>query len=252
MTATAGAQHVIILGATSAIGEATARLYADEGARFALAGRGEERLAQLAADLLVRGAACCHTYAMDLSEERDASGVLARMAETLGRVDLVFLFYGYLGDQRGAEHDLRQAQQILRVNFTSAAEWCLAAASLLERQDSGTMIAISSVAGDRGRRSNYIYGAAKAGLSVLVEGIAHRLARTPARAVVVKLGFVDTPMTRHIPKIGPLWSKPNGVARLIKAAAKGKWPVVYIPWFWRPIMWIIRALPAAVIYRTKL
>ena len=152
-----------------------------------------------------------------------------------------------------AESDAAEVRRIIAVNFASAAEWCLAAASLLERQNSGVLVAVSSVAGDRGRQSNYVYGAAKAGLTTLVQGIAHRLARTKARAIVVKLGFVDTPMTAHIQKGGPLWARPEDVARRIKAVAdKGRSPVVYVPSFWRGIMLVVRNVPAFIFHRTRL
>ncbi|MEQ1697500.1 MAG: SDR family NAD(P)-dependent oxidoreductase [Hyphomicrobiaceae bacterium] len=246
-------RNIIILGALSAIGEATARLYAKEGAKLVLAGRDSTRLEQVAADLAARGASGCLTVAIDLVQA-DAAATLAEMLGSLGgSVDAIFLFYGVLGDQKIAETDSGHASNILAVNFTSASAWCLAAADQLERQNRGVLVAVSSVAGDRGRQSNYVYGAAKAGLTALVEGIAHRLARGKARAAVVKLGFVDTPMTAHIPKGGPLWAKPDQVAARIKAVAdKGSGPVVYIPSFWRPIMFIVRNVPAAIFHKTKL
>jgi NAD(P)-dependent dehydrogenase (short-subunit alcohol dehydrogenase family) len=113
-------------------------------------------------------------------------------------------------------------------------------------------VVIGSVAGDRGRRSNFIYGAAKGGLARLVEGIAHKLAPTGARAVIVEPGFVDTPMTAHIARKGLLWAKPAQVAAVVVAAADKGGPVVYAPWFWRPIMLIIRLLPTAVFDRLNI
>lgn len=244
---------VIVLGALSAIAEATARLYAKEGARLILAGRNRERLSQVASDLLVRGAAQAEVWPLDLATA-DCNSEFTRMISGLGgSVDVVLLFYGVLGDQKRAEEDVAELRRILTVDFTSAAEWCMAAAAQLERQQHGVLVAVSSVAGDRGRQSNYAYGAAKAGLSTFVQGIAHRLAPTKARAVAVKLGFVDTPMTEHIDKGGPLWAKPEQVARRLKAVAdRPTSPVVYIPWFWRWIMLLVRNAPAAVFHKTKL
>jgi short-subunit dehydrogenase len=250
-------RRVVILGALSAIGEATARLYAAEGATLALAGRHAGRLRQVADDLLMRGAARCDMHVLDLGD-CDADIELDRMAQAFaGPVDAVLIFYGMLGDQQTGECDVTEQRRILCVNFNSAAEWCAAAANLLEAQDHGVLVAVSSVAGDRGRQSNYIYGAAKAGLTAYVEGIAHRLAPTKARAVAAKLGFVDTPMTAHIPKGTSkgisLWAKPEAVARRIKAAADGgRAPVIYAPWFWRYIMLAVRLAPAIVFHRTKL
>lgn len=244
---------IVVLGALSAIGEATARIHAARGDRLVLAGRNGERLERLKSDLLVRGAAGCETVSLDLATETDAAARLAAMTPEGGTMDAVYLFYGLLGDQRRDERDLDEARKILDVNFTSAAAWCLAAANRLEAQDSGVLIAISSVAGDRGRQSNYIYGAAKAGMTTLVQGLAHRLAKGKARAVAVKLGFVDTPMTAHIDKGGPLWAKPDQIAQaLVSICDKPGAPVVYLPWFWRPIMTIVKSVPASIFHRTKL
>jgi decaprenylphospho-beta-D-erythro-pentofuranosid-2-ulose 2-reductase len=248
-----GAKTVIILGALSAIGEATARLYAAESARLIIAGRNQTRLSQVASDLTVRGAVYCRVWPLDLAAA-EATAEFARMVQALdGRVDAVLLFYGVLGDQRTAEQDPPLLRNIIAVNFASAAEWAIAAANQFEKQGHGTLVAVSSVAGDRGRQSNHIYGATKAGLTTLVEGIAHRLAPLGAHAVVLKAGFVDTPMTAHIAKGGLLWAKPGQIARVVKAAAdRPRRPVVYVPWFWRWIMLVIRMVPSAIFHKTKL
>ena len=246
-------KQVVILGGLSAIGEATARLYAMEGARLVLAGRNETRLGQVGDDLRARGAAACRLWPIDLAAA-DAAAEFAKMVQVLdGNVDAVLLFYGVLGNQREAEQDPAMLRNIIAVNFASAAEWAAAAANQLEKQKGGVLVAVSSVAGDRGRQSNYVYGAAKAGLTTLVEGIAHRLAPSGARAVALKLGIVDTPMTANVTKGGLLMAKPYQVARVIKAIADrpGR-PVVYVPWFWRWIMLIIRSAPTTIFHKTKL
>jgi decaprenylphospho-beta-D-erythro-pentofuranosid-2-ulose 2-reductase len=245
-------QRIVALGALSAMGEATLRLYAEEGARIVLAGRGSERLNALARDLEARGAKTSIAWPVDLADCEDPRGELARMAASIGGLDALLLFYGTLGDNAKAEKDIAEARQILRTNFTSAAEWCLAAADLIEAQSHGTLVVVGSVAGDRGRQSNYIYGAAKGGLALLVQGLAHRLAPKGGRAVVIKPGFVDTPMTAGMAKGGPLWAKPAAVAKIIKQAAGKGGPVVYAPGFWRWIMLAIRAVPSPVFHKTKL
>ena len=133
----------------------------------------------------------------------------------------------------------------IQTNFTSAVAWSLAASGILERQHSGTLIVIGSVAGDRGRRSNFVYGACKGGLAHLIEGIAHKLVAFGARAVIIKPGFVDTPMTAAFDK-GVLWSKPEAVAAIIARAAERGGPVIYAPAFWGLIMLIIRQFPTFV------
>jgi len=241
---------VIILGALSAVAEQTARLYAAEGAELLLVARDPERLGAVAADLKVRGAARAEVAALDLAAEAGEARFQGLVA-ALGGADHVILAYGVLGGAE-VESDLDAARALLEVDFTSAAIWALAAANHLERQKGGSLVAIGSVAGDRGRQSNYVYGAAKAGLAVLMQGLAHRLSRSGARAVVVKPGFIDTPMTAHIAKGGPLWAKPEAIARIVRRAADKGGPIVYAPGFWRLILWIIRALPTPVMHRTRL
>lgn len=242
-------KRIIILGGLSAIAEQAARLWAEQTAHIVLAGRNRERLEAVAADLRLRGGDV-ETVATDLADA-GVEQTFADMVAIFGGADVVLLAYGELGDQRRAETDMSEAQRLFLTNFTSAASWCLAAASVLEAQRHGTLIVIGSVAGDRGRASNYVYGAAKGGLGVLVQGIAHRLARSRARAVLIKPGFVDTPMTAAFRK-GLFWAKPEVVAAVIVKAADGGLSVSYAPWFWRWIMYIIRFLPAFVMHRTRL
>lgn len=247
--------RVLILGATSAIAEATARLYAAEGAAIALAARDGTRLTAIAADLTARGATQVPVLARDLAAMDGLEAAFDAIVAELGGIDHVLLFYGVLGEQKEAERDLADARAILDVDFTSAALWSLVAAKRLEAQGSGALVVVGSVAGDRGRQSNYVYGAAKAGLATLVQGIAHRFALTGRKglhAVVVKPGFVDTPMTDGLKKGGPLWASPDQVAAVIRKAAAGSGPIVYAPWFWRFILLIIRLVPAPIFHKTKL
>lgn len=248
-------KNVIILGANSTIAEALCRQLAIQQACMVLVSRNPERLDQLCADLRSRGANAAIPFVANLSAGSSEAGArLAEMANVLnGPVDAILVIYGLLGDQKLSEKELSAAENVLTTNFNSAAMWCLASAAILEKQGAGVLIAVSSVAGDRGRQSNYVYGAAKAGLTVLVEGIAHRLAPSGAKAVAVKLGFADTAMTAHIERKGLLWAKPEAVAAKLSAViSKPGNPIVYVPWFWRPIMFIIRNVPAAIFHRTKL
>ncbi len=236
---------VLILGAASGIAQATARLYAGENAVIGLAGRNADRLASISADLVSRGASRVETYVVDFTTAA-ASPELAAMMAKLGRLDHVILAFGVLGDQGAAERDPAMAQSIIDVNFRSAAAWSLAVAEVLERQGRGSLVVLGSVAGDRGRRSNYVYGAAKAGLATLVEGISHRFGGSGPRAVIVKPGPTDTAMTAGMAKGGPLWSTPEAVAAIVRKAADRGPPVVYAPARWRLIMAIIRTIPSAI------
>ncbi len=246
-------RRVLVLGALSAMAVATARLYAAEGARLVLAGRDAAALETLAADLRARGALSAEAVTADLATTSPDALLPALLAPLGGAVDAVYLAYGVLGDLGLAERDLTVAAQVIDTNYRSAALWCLAAAAVLERQRAGSLVVIGSVAGDRGRKSNYLYGSTKAGLGVLVQGLAHRLAKVGARAVLVKPGFVDTPMTEHIKgRRGPLWATPEQVAPTLRKAADGGGTVVYAPWFWRPVMALIRAVPSPIFHRTNL
>lgn len=245
--------RVIILGALSAIATAAARIYAHEGAALVLVARNEARLLALAADLCARGATNVAVVAMDLEAEAPNSGKHIEAWKTqLGGIDHIHLVYGYLGSQPEASASPAELSRIVTSNFSSAVHWCEAAANLLRRQRHGALVAVSSVAGDRGRQSNYAYGAAKGGLALYVQGIAHSLAGTGARAVAVKPGFVDTPMTDGLKKGGPMWASANQIGKELRRAADRGGPIQYAPRKWRIVMAIIRAAPAFVFHKTKL
>jgi short-subunit dehydrogenase len=249
-------RYVCILGATSAIGEHTARLLAARGDSVALVARSGTRLQAIAADLSSRGAAVVVPHVADLNGLSDPGALIDAVAAGLGGLDAVLMFHGDLGVQSLAETDTAAAIKILDVNFASAATLSLAAAARLEvsSHPRPVLIAIGSVAGDRGRASNFIYGAAKGGLAILYQGLAHRFARRglAARAVVIKAGFVDTPMTAAFPKGGPLWAAPETIARTVVAAMERGGPVIYAPWFWRWIMLVIRLLPQPIMNKINL
>jgi decaprenylphospho-beta-D-erythro-pentofuranosid-2-ulose 2-reductase len=245
--------RIIILGALSAVAKAAAREWSSRGrAKLMLVGRDANRLEAVAGDLRLRGAEA-ETFVADLSTA-DTEATLAKMVARLGGIDIVLVAYGMLGNQSIAERSPADAHKILVTNFLSAASWCLAAANAIASQNRGSLLVIGSVAGDRGRASNYIYGAAKGGLGILVEGIAHRLAHSDARAVLIKLGFVDTPMTAHVEQKGILWSNPESIAKLIVKIAEIKThnrPVVYVPSYWRWIMLVIRNVPPRLFHKTR-
>ncbi len=251
-TATRTGNRVIILGALSAIAIATARLYAKEGAALLLVARNASRLDALAADLKARGAAMVETAVVDLEAEAMSAPVLmAGWKRRLGCLDHVHLIYGYLGTQAQATASPAELARITASNYASAVQWCEAAANIFREQKSGSLVAVSSVAGDRGRQSNYAYGAAKGGLALYVQGLAHSLAPTGARAVAVKPGFVDTPMTDGLKKGGPMWASPEQVGRILRRAADRGGPLQYAPGKWRLVMMIIRSVPAFIFHKTK-
>jgi decaprenylphospho-beta-D-erythro-pentofuranosid-2-ulose 2-reductase len=243
---------IVVLGAASAIAQAYARRRAAAGNRFVLLGRREDRLAAVAADLVARGAVSAETVVMDLSAINEIEDAAESIHARFGAPREIVVAYGILGEQAALERDLAAARNALEVNFTSAALWLLA---FLKRRDAAmplTCVVIGSVAGDRGRATNFIYGAAKGGLDIFVQGLAHAYAGTPVRFVMVKPGFVDTPMTAAFVKGGPLWSTPDRVATDMERAVRRGTRVVYSPWFWWPIMAVIRRLPWFVFRRLKI
>ncbi|HYC37458.1 MAG TPA: SDR family oxidoreductase [Usitatibacter sp.] len=243
--------RVLILGATSAIAQATSRIHAGRGDSLFLVARDRERLASVAADLRVRGAMAVETLVADLADDSTHERIVADGWRAFNGLDVALLAYGVLGNQREVESSPEALKAILATNFTSAASLLMRLAALFERQRSGALVAIGSVAGDRGRQSNYAYGAAKGGLAIFMEGLRHRLAGTGVRVVTIKPGFVDTPMTRGFPK-GPLWASPERVAAgIVRAIDRGA-SVAYVPGFWWAIMRVIRSLPEWILFRTRL
>ena len=245
--------RILILGATSAIAQAYARRRAAGGASFILAGRHAERLATVAADLTACGAAGADSFVVDLAAIDQIESNFATLRARFGVADEVVIAYGVLGEQARGERDLSHARAVIESNFTSAALWILTL--LKERPDAAllTLVGIGSVAGDRGRASNFIYGSAKAAFDRFLQGLQQKHAGSSVRIVRVKPGFVDTPMTAAIEnKGGPLWATPDRVAADIeRAVLKGR-RVIYTPWFWWVIMMIIRHLPWFIFRRLKI
>jgi len=238
-------ERVLILGATSAIAMAVAQRLAEKGARLFLVARNPERLAAVRQDLLTRGAVSVTVQTMDLDETAAHGQMLAAAAEALGTIELALLAHGVLGKQEDAQASYEAAEAILRTNFLSAVSLITWLANYFEASKQGTLAVISSVAGDRGRKSNYVYGASKGALNIFLDGVRNRIDRAGVNVLTIRPGFVDTPMTAHIPK-GPLFASPATVAKGILAAVERRKDVVYVPGFWRPIMFLIRNIPERV------
>jgi decaprenylphospho-beta-D-erythro-pentofuranosid-2-ulose 2-reductase len=246
-------RRVLIIGATSAIAQAVARLFAAEGARLCLVARRPERLAAVAADLAARGAGAVETIIADLADLPSHAELVARARAAFDGIDAVLIAHGTLGDQAQCEADTTALLREIATNFASPASLLTHLANVVAAQGQGAIAVIGSVAGDRGRQSNYVYGGAKGGLRVFVQGLRHRLARSGVSVTLVAPGFVDTPMTAGLAKGGPLWASPDRVARDIRRALLGRGPaVLYTPWFWRWIMLIVRLMPDAIFRRTRL
>lgn len=242
---------VIIIGATSAIAEATARRYAARGARLYLIARQTSRLEDLVKDLQIRSAASTAFATMDVNDHAAHDQILAAAWQWLGEVDVVLIAHGTLPDQSACQDSVSTAVAEFTTNATSTIALMTLAAKRLEVQGHGAIAVISSVAGDRGRQNNYLYGAAKAAVSTFASGLRQRLAKSGIAIVTIKPGFVDTPMTQSFKK-GVLWAKPDAIARGIVSAVDRRRSVVYLPWFWSIIMQIIKHIPESVFKRIKL
>lgn len=242
---------VLVFGATSAIAEAVARRYASTGARLHLVARRADRLAAIADDLRVRGAADVTTTVADLDAIESAPAWVAQSIDTLGGLDVALVAHGVLPDEAAcrASHAAFEAQFLTNARSPIALLAALAADPRVER---GAVLAvISSVAGDRGRASNYAYGSAKAAVTAYSSGLDQALAKRGVAVLTVKPGFVDTPMTAAFRK-GPLWATPARVAEGIERAIAKKRAVAYVPGFWWFVMAAIRAIPGALFRRLTL
>ena len=237
--------NILTLGATSAIAEATLRLFAERGARFFLVARNPDKLAAVAGDLLTRGASHVATHVMDLDDTAAHSAMLAAAAENLGTIELALLAHGVLGDQLQAEASFPIAEAVLRTNFIAPVSLITWLANYFEASHQGTLAVISSVAGDRGRKSNYVYGASKGALNIFVDGVRNRIDRSGVHVLTIKPGFVATPMTAHLPQ-NALFATPSKVASGIFNAVKKRKDVVYVPAFWAVIMLILRMIPRRI------
>lgn len=244
-------RRVLIVGATSAIAEAVARIYAARGDALYLVGRKAEALEAIAADLKVRGAHAAGVEVLDANDLAAHEGMLRRAVESLGGLDTVLIAYGTLSDQKACERSADLTVQELNNNAVSVTALLTRVAQLLETRRAGSIAVISSVAGDRGRQSNYVYGSAKALVSAFLSGLRQRLQKVGVAVITVKPGFVDTPMTAALRK-GFLWAKPQQVAAGIVRAIDRSTPVVYLPGFWHPIMLIIRSIPEGLFRRLSL
>jgi len=243
--------RILIMGAGSAIAEATARELARRGASLFLVARSAERAQALADDLKIRGAARTGFRALDARDVDAYPGLIQEADAALGGLDAALIAHGTLSDQGECQASSGALYREFETNALSVMALCGHLANLFESRGAGVIAILSSVAGDRGRQSNYVYGSAKAAVSAFASGLRQRLYRKGVRVVTIKPGFVATPMTAAFKK-GLLWATPETIAQpIVNAIARGT-PVLYVPWFWRPIMCIIRAVPERIFQRLQL
>lgn len=244
-------KKILIIGATSAIAEATARIWAQRGDELFLVARNQEHLNVIAEDLKVRGSSGVHSYYMDANNFEEHLPMLDKAFGMLEKMDVVLIAHGTLSNQKECEHSVDLTMQEIKTNALSAIALLTHLANRFESQGSGTIAVISSVAGDRGRASNYVYGSAKAMVTAFTSGLRQRLYKSGVSVVTIKPGFVDTPMTEEFKK-GLLWAKPEKVSKGIVVACDKKNDEAYVPGFWWGIMLAIRVIPEVIFRKVKL
>ncbi|MBI4397664.1 MAG: SDR family oxidoreductase [Candidatus Omnitrophica bacterium] len=243
--------RILIVGATSAIAQKVARLFAKANHSIFLAARNEKKLVSVAQDIQIHGAHPVHYMTLDMNDFDLHPALIHQATQSLGGLDILLVAHGQLPDQPACQVNVREAEQAFKVNFLSVLSLLTHASHQFQKQGSGTIAVISSVAGDRGRQSNYIYGSAKGALNIFLEGLRNRLFPYGVHVLTIKPGYVDTPMTSHLKK-NRLFADPESVARDIYKAIQKKKDVVYTPWFWRYILLGIKLCPEWIFKRTKL
>lgn len=244
-------KKILIVGATSAIAEATARIWAQRGDHLFLVARNKEKLEAIAEDLRIRGCPKVDTYVMDANNFDAHVPMLGAAERSLIGVDTVLIAHGTLSDQAACQQSVELAMQEIRTNALSVIALLTHIANLFEQQKKGTIAVISSVAGDRGRQSNYVYGCAKAMVTAFTSGLRQRLFKSGVSVVTIKPGFVDTPMTRNLPK-GKLWSSAEKISALIACSIDKKSTIVYAPRWWYFVMTVIKLIPEKLYSRINI
>ncbi len=243
-------KKILVLGATSGIAEATCRVWAAEGASLFLVARNAEKLAAVAADLKVRGAHFVDTAVADLDDTEKHPELLAHAINSLTGLDVAYLAHGVLGDQTAAEADFTTAEQIFHTNLTAPVSLLTWLANYFVQRKSGVLAVISSVAGDRGRKSNYVYGASKAGLSAFLGGLRNRVDREGVTVLTIKPGPVKTAMTSSM-KGSEKFADVNAVAKSIASAVAAKKDTLYVPGKWALIMFVLTHIPESIFKKTN-
>ena len=232
--------YVLIIGAKSDIAKATAREYAKHGYDLYLAARNSNELEDFAKDIMTRTQRTVQIVELDILDYKSHQAFYDQLDEKpLGVISAI----GYLGEQEQAQSDFHEAQQIIDTNYTGVVSLFNIIADDFEQRRSGFMVGISSVAGDRGRKSNYIYGSAKAAFTAYLSGLRNRLYDAQVHVMTVKPGFVATKMTEEMDLPEKLTAQPEAVAEDIYKAQQKNKNILYTKWIWRWIMFIIKNIP---------
>jgi short-subunit dehydrogenase len=250
-TANPSSKKILVLGATSGIAEATCRIWASQGASLFLVARNAEKLAAVASDLRTRGASFVDTAVADLDETDQHPALLAHAVNAMAGLDIAYLAHGVLGNQAAAEQDFNTAAHILHTNLMAPVSLVTWLANFFVQRRAGVIAVLSSVAGDRGRKSNYVYGSSKAGLSAFLAGLRNRVDREGVTVLTIKPGPTRTAMTAGM-KGSEKFADVDKVAASIVKAIDARADNLYVPFQWQPIMFVIRHIPERVFKKLNL
>ncbi|PIE15887.1 MAG: short-chain dehydrogenase [Proteobacteria bacterium] len=242
---------VAVFGATSRIAREICLRWAEAGHAVYVAGRDLAEAERVAADVRVRTGGQAVAGAFDALDVDGHPALVAAIEQAVGPLDVAVLAFGDMGDQDAAEHDFAAARRVIEVNYTGAASLSEALAAKMSDRKRGTLVGIGSVAGDRGRQSNYFYGSAKGAFALYLQGLRNRLFTDGVHVLTAKLGFVDTRMTYGLDTKLPVAS-PEAASRAIFRAATRRTDTLYYPPFWRAIMGVIKGIPERAFKRLSL
>lgn len=242
---------VLVLGATSRVAHQIALRYARAGEAIYVTARDGAEAQAIAADVAIRHGVPTGACAFDATDFDSHPAIVARVEAEVGPLTVLVVAFGEMGEQAESEADFAEARKVIDINFTGAASACEAAAKVMAERGAGLIVGISSVAGDRGRQSNYFYGAAKGAFTLYLQGLRNRLFKQGVHVMTVKLGFVDTRMTYGM-RTGIPIADPEAVAEAVFAAGNRRTDTLYYPRFWQGIMGIIKSVPEQAFKRLSL
>lgn len=245
-------KNILVIGATSAIAQAFVRSMAVGDNRLVLVARDIDKLNAVKNNIRIKNDVNIATFVLDVNHHDKIDDMLNSAKSFLDHINIILIAHGTLPNQEKCNSNINLARQEFNTNATSTILLCQKIGNLLEKQKSGLLAVITSVAGDRGRQSNYIYGSAKGAVNIFLQGLRNRLTKSDVSVLTVKPGFVDTPMTAHLSK-NPLFSKPDTIAKgIVRAINKNKSKEIYLPGYWRIIMFIIKAIPGKIFNKLSL
>jgi decaprenylphospho-beta-D-erythro-pentofuranosid-2-ulose 2-reductase len=250
-TKTESMKNILIIGATSAIAKEVARIYARQKLNLFLIARDGDKLNSMVEDLIIRGANRVGTAVLDANDFGKHGAAIDEVVKFLSGIDIALICHGSLPDQNLCADDFSHAQQEINTNGMSVISFLTILSHYFVGQNKGCIAVVTSVAGDRGRQPNYVYGAAKSLVSTYLQGLRGKLYPSNVHVVDIRPGFVDTPMTAQFEK-GLLWTNPKEVAAIIVNSIRKKKHTVYAPRYWRFILFVVNLIPEFIFKRLKL